>query len=100
MMMRSLTGAFLIALFVVSVSAQTAQEAAKATEKTKYDVLLEKVKQKDPSVNFTELRHANLEPTDYESHNASSYAFGCVSADADLFKISRSSLFLCAAEVS
>ena len=69
MMMRSLTGAFLIALFVVSVSAQTAQEAATATEKTKYEVLLEKVKQKDPSVNFTQLRHAF-----YESPNYNPYA--------------------------
>ena len=68
-MMRSLTGAFLIALFVVSVSAQTAQEAATATEKTKYEVLLEKVKQKDPSVNFTQLRHAF-----YESPNYNPYA--------------------------
>ena len=67
--MRSLTGAFLIALFVVSVSAQTAQEAATATEKTKYEVLLEKVKQKDPSVNFTQLRHAF-----YESPNYNPYA--------------------------
>lgn len=68
-MMRSLTGAFLIALFVLSVSAQTTQEPAKAPEKTKYDVLLEKVKQKDPSVNFTELRHAF-----YESPNYNPYA--------------------------
>ncbi len=68
-MMRSLTGAFLIALFVLSVSAQTTQEPAKAPEKTKYDVLVEKVKQKDPSVNFTELRHAF-----YESPNYNPYA--------------------------
>ena len=69
MMIRSLTGAFLIALFVIAVSAQTAQEAPKAPEKSKYDMLLEKVKQKDPSVNFTQLRHAF-----YESPNYNPYA--------------------------
>lgn len=68
-MMRSLSGAFLIALYVLSVSAQTAPEAAKTTERTKYDVLLEKAKQKDPSLNFTELRHAF-----YESPNYNPYA--------------------------
>lgn len=68
--MRRLSGAFLILLFaVISISAQTAQETPKPTEKTKYDLLLEKVKQKDPSVNFTELRHAF-----YESPNYNPYA--------------------------
>jgi Domain of unknown function (DUF4919) len=73
-MTRRLAGAFLILLFVViSVSAQTPQatptptekETPKPTEKTKYDALLEKVKQKDPSVNFTELRHAFYESDNY-----------------------------------
>ena len=85
-MTRRLTGAFLILLFVViSVSAQTPQatpkpaeqetpkpaekDMAKPAQKTKYDALLEKVKQKDPSVNFTELRHAF-----YESPNYNPYA--------------------------
>lgn len=78
-MNRRLSGAFLVLLAVViSVSAQTpqatpspkpTQETPKPTEKSKYDVLLEKVKQKDPSVNFTELRHAF-----YESPNYNPYA--------------------------
>ena len=81
-MTRRLFGAFLILLcVVVSVSAQTPQEPAKPAEskptekeakpaqKTKYDALLEKVKQKDPSVDFTELRHAF-----YESPNYNPYA--------------------------
>jgi len=57
--MMRVSGVFLILLSIVlTVSAQTAQETPKPPEKTKYDVLLEKVKQKDPSVNFTELRYA------------------------------------------
>ena len=65
-----LFSAFLI-LFVLalSASAQTPQETPTPTEKPKYDLLLEKVKQKDPSVNFTELRHAF-----YESPNYNPYA--------------------------
>ncbi|MCA1627274.1 MAG: DUF4919 domain-containing protein [Acidobacteria bacterium] len=57
---------------VVPVSAQTPQatpapteETPKPTQKTKYDALLEKVKLKDPSVNFTELRHAFYESANY-----------------------------------
>lgn len=84
-MTRRLFGATLILLFtLMSASAQTTPETtkpqekppekpadkpAKPAEKTKYDVLLEKVKQKDPSVNFTELRHAF-----YESPNYNPYA--------------------------
>jgi hypothetical protein len=75
-MTQRLSGAFLILLLVaICVSAQTAQPAPtpqdtpKPTEKTKYDLLVEKVKQKDPSVNFTELRHAF-----YESPNYNPYA--------------------------
>ncbi|HVF22656.1 MAG TPA: DUF4919 domain-containing protein [Pyrinomonadaceae bacterium] len=73
-MTRRLASAFLIGLFVViSVTAQTPQttpaptekETPKPTPKTKYDALLEKVKQKDPSVNFTELRHAFYESANY-----------------------------------
>ena len=67
--MRRLSGAFLVLLFVViSISAQTAQDTPKPTEKTKYDLLLEKVKQKDPSVNFTELRHAFYESANYNPY--------------------------------
>lgn len=77
-MTRRLAGAFLILLCVfVCTPAQTPQETPKPTEKetpkpaqkTKYDALLEKVKQKDPSVNFTELRYAF-----YESPNYNPYA--------------------------
>jgi hypothetical protein len=73
-MTQRLAGAFLILLFVViSVSAQTPQATPKPTEpetpkpsqNSKYDALLEKVKQKDPSVNFTELRHAFYESANY-----------------------------------
>lgn len=68
-MTQALARAFLSLLFVaISVSAQTAQDTAKPTEKTKYDVLLEKVKQKDPSVNFTELRHAFYESPHYNPY--------------------------------
>jgi len=55
---------------VICVSAQTPQETPKATtQKTKYDELVEKAKQKDASVNFTELRNAF-----YESKNYNPYA--------------------------
>ena len=63
---------------VICVSAQTPQEPAKpveketpkaTTQKTKYDELVEKAKQKDASVNFTELRNAF-----YESKNYNPYA--------------------------
>ena len=68
--MRRLTVAFLMLLFVaICVSAQTAQETPKPVEKSKYEQLLEKVKQKDPSVDFTQLRHAF-----YESPNYNPYA--------------------------
>src|SRR5215213_2598472 len=68
--MKQLSGALLIVLLVViSVSAQTAQDTPKPTEKTKYDLLLEKVKQRDPSVNFTELRHAFYESPNYNPYS-------------------------------
>jgi len=68
--MKQLSGALLIVLLVViSVSAQTAQDTPKPTEKTKYDLLLERVKQRDPSVNFTELRHAFYESPNYNPYS-------------------------------
>jgi len=68
-MTRVLAGAFLSVVFIaMSVSAQTAQDAPKPAEKSKYDVLIEKVKQKDPSVNFTELRHAFYESANYNPY--------------------------------
>ena len=67
--MRKLSPALVILLLVTSLAAQTAQDTPKPPEKTKYDLLLEKAKQKDPSVNFTELRHAF-----YESPNYNPYA--------------------------
>lgn len=55
-------GAVITLLFLaISLSAQTVQTPSQASEKSKYDLLLEKVKQKDPSVNFTELRIAFYE---------------------------------------
>ena len=81
-MSRSWTGALVITfVFTVCVSAQnpqatpqpspqaSPQPSQQPAEKSKYDVLLEKVKQKDPSVNFTELRLAF-----YESPNYNPYA--------------------------
>ena len=65
-MTRRLAGACLVLLFVVIPVA--AQDTPKPVEKTKYDVLLEKVKQKDPSVNFTELRHAFYESPHYNPY--------------------------------
>ena len=77
--MRRLSGVILMVLSVViCVSAQTPQETPKpagretpkaTTQKTKYDELVEKAKQKDASVNFTELRNAF-----YESKNYNPYA--------------------------
>lgn len=67
MMTRRLAGACIVLLFVVIAVA--GQDTPKPVEKTKYDVLVEKVKQKDASVNFTELRHAF-----YESPNYNPYA--------------------------
>lgn len=63
-MTRRLAACIVLLLLVISVAAQD-----KPAEKTKYDALVEKVKQKDPSVNFTELRHAF-----YESPNYNPYA--------------------------
>ena len=77
-MVRRLSSVVLVLLFIVfCVSAQNPQETPKPaeketpkpTQKTKYDELVEKVKQKDASVNFTELRYAF-----YESPNYNPYA--------------------------
>ena len=79
MLVRSI-GMFLsLLVFTTCVAAQTPQPtstpvsspvpASSPSGKGKYDVLLEKVKQKDPSVNFTELRLAF-----YESPNYNPYA--------------------------
>ena len=69
-MSRKSFGVFIILLVLaVSICAQTPQPSPKPTEKSKYDVLLEKAKQKDPSLNFKELRFAF-----YESPNYSPYA--------------------------
>lgn len=65
-MTRRLAVACLVLLFVVIPVA--AQDTPKPVEKTKYDVLLEKVKQKDPSVDFTELRHAFYESPHYNPY--------------------------------
>lgn len=68
-MERRLSGALLTLLFtLISVYAQTAQDTPKPPDRGKYDVLLEKVKQKDPSVNFTELRHAFYESPLYNPY--------------------------------
>ena len=80
MSLRSI-GAFIILLILaICVSAQTPQASPQASpqpspqpspkpaEKSKYDVLLEKVKQKDPSVNFTELRLAFYDSSNYNPY--------------------------------
>jgi tetratricopeptide (TPR) repeat protein len=80
MSLRSI-GSFLILLMLaICVPAQTPQPSPQASpqpspqpspkpsEKTKYDLLLEKVKQKDPSVNFTELRLAFFESPNYNPY--------------------------------
>lgn len=66
-MKQRLAAAFLILLCVVISG--FAQETAKPAEKTKYDALVEKAKQKDPSVNFTELRHAFYESANYNPYS-------------------------------
>lgn len=83
MLLRSITFLSLL-LFTTSIGAQTPQPSPSPSpspsptpsaatvpapaEKTKYDVLLEKVKQKDPSVNFTELRLAFYESPHYNPY--------------------------------
>ena len=74
--MNNWTRAAVVLLFLTGyVCAQTPQPSPTPAlppapaEKSKYDLLLEKVKQKDPSVNFTELRLAF-----YESPNYNPYA--------------------------
>ena len=68
-MLQKSFGAFLILLLLaVSVCAQTPQASPTPAEKSKYDLLLEKVKQKDPSVNFKELRFAFYESPHYNPY--------------------------------
>src|SRR5215213_351826 len=69
-MMRVISAFLVLLSIVLTVSAQTTQDTPKPPEKTKYDVLLERVKQKDPAVNFTELRHAFYESPNYDPYSA------------------------------
>lgn len=55
-------------VFTIYVAAQTPQSSPTPAGKSKYDVLLEKVKQKDPSVGFTELRLAFYESANYNPY--------------------------------
>lgn len=80
-MLRRSIGAFVSFLFfTICVAAQTPQPSPSPSpspsptpvsapaEKSKYDLLVEKVKQKDPSVNFTELRLAFFESPNYNPY--------------------------------
>lgn len=73
MLLRSIATFIILIVLAVAVCAQTPQASPSPSptpaEKSKYEVLLEKVKQKDPAVNFTELRLAF-----YESPNYNPYA--------------------------
>ncbi|HEU4509665.1 MAG TPA: DUF4919 domain-containing protein [Pyrinomonadaceae bacterium] len=55
-------------LLIVAISVAAQDTPKPAEKKTKYDELVEKVKQKDPSVNFTELRHAFYESANYNPY--------------------------------
>ena len=68
MLLRSIGALIVIVVFAVCASAQTPQPSPSPAEKSKYDLLLEKVKQKDPSVNFTELRLAFYESPHYNPY--------------------------------
>ena len=80
MILRSISAFLSLLLFMTCIAAQTAQPSPSPSptpspspspapaEKSKYDVLLEKVKQKDPSVNFTELRLAFYESKHYNPY--------------------------------
>jgi hypothetical protein len=61
MLLRSIGALIIVLVFTIGLSAQTPQPGPTPTEKSKYDLLVEKAKQKDPSVNFTELRFAFYE---------------------------------------
>ena len=73
MLLRSIGALIIVVVLTVCAGAQTPQPSPTSTppppEKSKYDLLVEKVKQKDASVNFTELRLAF-----YESPHYSPYA--------------------------
>jgi len=62
---RSLGALITVLFFAISVYAQSAQNTTQATEKTKYELLLEKVKLNDQTVDFTELRTAFFESPDF-----------------------------------
>ena len=78
MLLRSIVASFSLFLLTTYVGAQTPTPSPSPSpsptpsvapaEKSKYDVLLEKVKQKDPSVNFTELRLAFYESPHYNPY--------------------------------
>lgn len=78
MLLRWIGAFFSLLILTTWVAAQTPQPspsssptptvAPTSAEKSKYDVLLEKVKQKDPSVNFTELRLAFFESPHYNPY--------------------------------
>ena len=52
-------------LFLISLQAQSPQATPESTAKTKYQLLVEKAKAKDKTVNFTELRNSFYESPDY-----------------------------------
>jgi tetratricopeptide (TPR) repeat protein len=65
-MIRKLTKTVIVLLlYVISLQAQSQQPTPEATPKTKYQLLLEKAKAKDKTINFTELRNAFYESPDY-----------------------------------
>ena len=71
MSQKSFYAVLILVFLAISVSGQNPSPSptpSPATAKSKYDLLLEKVKQKDPSVNFTELRIAFYESPLYHPH--------------------------------
>jgi tetratricopeptide (TPR) repeat protein len=66
LMLQRSTRVLVILLFLATcVYGQTTEPSPKPTEKNKYDLLVEKAKQKDPSLDFTELRVAFYESANY-----------------------------------
>ncbi|HEY8223779.1 MAG TPA: DUF4919 domain-containing protein [Pyrinomonadaceae bacterium] len=65
MLRRSISFSVAILFLATAVYSQTTEPSPKPVEKSKYDLLVEKAKQKDPSVNFTELRVAFYESPNY-----------------------------------
>ena len=74
MLVKLMATFFSLLILTTCVAAQTSQSSPSPSpspapaQKSKYDVLLEKVKQKDPSVNFTELRLAFYESPHYNPY--------------------------------